>query len=59
MPLCRMVCHCFRSYDSLVLTDMVAEPAAKKPEELAEELPEVDEMTVGQLSDEVCSPIPS
>jgi import receptor subunit TOM70 len=29
------------------------EPAAKKAEELAEELPEVDEATVGQLSEEV------
>lgn len=37
------------------LTAIVTESAAKKAEEPAEELPEVDEATVGQLSEEVCS----
>jgi import receptor subunit TOM70 len=35
------------------VTDIIIEPAAKKTEEPAEELPEVDETTVGQLSEEV------
>ena len=35
------------------MTDRVPE-APKKAEETAEELPEVDEATVGQLSEEVC-----
>lgn len=39
------------------MTDIIIEPAAKKTEEPAEELPEVDEATVGQLSEEV-RPIP-
>jgi hypothetical protein len=37
------------------VTDIIIEPAAKKTEEPAEELPEVDEATVGQLSEEVWS----
>jgi len=38
-------------------TDITAEPA-KKVEEPAEELPDVDEATVGQLSEEVCFSYP-
>lgn len=37
------------------MTDIIIEPAAKKTDEPAEELPEVDEATVGQLSEEVWS----
>lgn len=54
---CRMVCRSFTSYDGPIVTDIALEPAAKKAEEPAEELPEVDEATVGQLSEEVCLPI--
>lgn len=39
--------------DDLRLTDMDADSAAKKADERTEELPEVDEATVGQLSEEV------
>ena len=42
-----------RPGESLELTAF-AEKTAKKAEEPAEEIPEVDEATVGQLSDEVC-----
>lgn len=35
------------------MTDKISE-APKKAEETTEELPEVDEATVGQLSEEVC-----
>jgi hypothetical protein len=35
------------------MTDMSPE-SPKKAEEVAEELPEVDEATVGELSEEVC-----
>lgn len=34
----------------------MTESSAKKAEEPAEEIPEVDEATVGQLSEEVCFP---
>jgi predicted ribonuclease toxin of YeeF-YezG toxin-antitoxin module len=43
----------FLSKRSDRMTDKVSE-APKKAEETAEELPEVDEATVGQLSEEVC-----
>lgn len=41
--------------DRGIATNIIAEPV-KKAEEPAEELPDVDETTVDQLSEEVCFP---